>query len=132
MTICSPEAPDHVVDSARDKSNSDLTRETKIALIMNPIFAGYQMRRCHVHLASNKIAGKDELLRDWQHKGRQLHDVGSQRLASHLHQLLANLHANDAVVILSLDDSAAHTDTLIRDSSPCNDTQLKITPFVGL
>ncbi len=66
------------------------------------------MMRCRVHLASDKVAGKDELLRDWQHEGRQLHDVGSQRLAGHFHQLLPNLHANDTIVIFSLDDSAAH------------------------
>ena len=86
------------------------------------------------HLAADHVAGEDEHLGHWQDLGREAGHVGLQGGAGRMHQLLANLDSQNALVVLLLHHGAAqsarmgvnshlvgsqHIDCEARDSTSC-------------
>ena len=59
------------------------------------------------HLAADHVAGEDEHLGDGQDLGREAGHVGLQGGAGCVHQLLANLDTQNALVVLLLHHGAA-------------------------
>ena len=59
------------------------------------------------HLAADHVAGEDEHLGHRQDLGRKAGHVGLQGGAGCVHQLLANLDSQNALVVLLLHHSAA-------------------------